>query len=320
MSVLFLANERESFRENSPGAISMTSSSTDYVRGSISIDTGSGVADSRVIFASGQSQLWVRFWNIANPAGSSPSMRIFDQAGLAVARIRRANTGFQAEYWDGSAYQSIGFMPYETGQSMFFDMFFSLDNSAGRCEFYVNNNFVGEFVGDTIHGTTVNLAEVQFTAIETREIVITNSEPTIGWRVKTMFPNGDGALTDWSGSYTGVDELDVNDGDVVTSTSGGDDEVYSVANFAAALDDFEVAAVQVGVRAKNDGAGPSGIEPIVYVGSTVYTNGVTNLEYDTTLDVAYRNFCRVWELNPNTTAAWTITQLEALQFGFRSIT
>lgn len=157
-----------------------------------------------------------------------------------------------------------------------------------------------------------------------RDIVIMNGQgsslndflgPVI---VEARLPDGIGDLSEWTpnagDNWTRVDDPGVNDGDstIVESSAAGDRDTYTVADISA----FTTAplAVQAHVIARYD------LDPLEL--ATVLRRSATNDDGVADLPVgSYTSKAlTIWETDPIAAGAWTLSNLNATQFGVLSAT
>ena len=153
------------------------------------------------------------------------------------------------------------------------------------------------------------------------DIYITNgagSAPTNGFlgdvKVETLRPNGNGNVSQFTGSdgnstdnYLLVDESTYSNGDYVHSSNSGDRDLYTFTDLAATAGTV-YGVVATAVVNKND-TGSKQAELTARVGGTNYDSAARTL---TTTDVGE---VQVWEDNPNTSAGWTISDVNGAEFG-----
>ena len=137
-------------------------------------------------------------------------------------------------------------------------------------------------------------------------------------------PNAAGDSTLWTpntgANYAAVDEV-VNDGDttyVSNPSTSSKDDLYNIGTDAL-LDGATISQIELFVSAKNVLSGTSGSTPsdptlyrLVKTGGTVYAGA------GATIGSAYADGSYVWATNPNTSAAWTKSDIDDLQVGIRS--
>lgn len=136
---------------------------------------------------------------------------------------------------------------------------------------------------------------------------------TIGSKVVTRIPDANGNYTTWTGAYTDID--DISGGvDVISSNNVGDRESWSLSNFPALAGGESIESVKMSVNAIRDAAGPQSLNMFNRQSTTDYDGS------DKTLTTSNAGYNQVWDLNPATSAAWTITELNAAEWGVRART
>lgn len=137
-------------------------------------------------------------------------------------------------------------------------------------------------------------------------------------RVETLAPISDGAHTQWTPSsgmthYTQVDDAQP-DGDTsyVYDVNVGDRDSYGMADLATLSG--SVFGVQTNLYARKDNTGTRQICAVARPTTTDYDGGTV------TLGTSYATFSEIREQNPDTSAAWTIPQVNASEFGVKVVT
>lgn len=167
-------------------------------------------------------------------------------------------------------------------------------------------------------GTTVNLYFDDVYMLDTSGS--TNNGFLGDFHVETLFPTSDGAHTDFtpdSGSahYSRVNENSGTypDGDTsyVSDATVGDRDSYGFGNLTAVAG--TVYALQTCMYARKDDAGTRQLAAVARPGSTD-RDGAT-----VTMSVSYTDFTEIRETNPDTSAAWTISEINASEFGVKVV-
>jgi hypothetical protein len=134
-------------------------------------------------------------------------------------------------------------------------------------------------------------------------------------RVAYLAPNGAGATTAWTPSaganYACVDETATpnDDTDYVASATAGQTDTYAFANLTTASG--TVHAVQAMAHARKDDAGTRTFAFVARPG------GTDRLGAALSLGDTYTSWAQVWDVNPDTSAAWTLAAVNAAEFGQR---
>ena len=136
-------------------------------------------------------------------------------------------------------------------------------------------------------------------------------------RVTYLYPDGSGNSTQFTPSagsnYQNVDDnpTDANDDtDYNSSSNNGDIDLYSLS--ALPTTPGTVYAVAPVVRARMDDVGPQTMRTVIRTNSTNYEGD------DLSLSAVYANFRNtVYGVNPNTSSAWTESEISTLECGVK---
>jgi hypothetical protein len=137
-------------------------------------------------------------------------------------------------------------------------------------------------------------------------------------RVQSVLPSGAGGTTQWSPSagsnYQCVDEAAHNsDTDYVSETTAGEKDTYAFQNVTPTTG--TVKAVKVVLVARKDDAGSRSIAP-------VYGNGTPASDVDgatVSIGTSYAFYPEITEVNPLTSSAWTISDVNGAEFGVKLV-
>jgi hypothetical protein len=134
--------------------------------------------------------------------------------------------------------------------------------------------------------------------------------------IEARFPTSDATYSQWTPStgtdhYALVDETTPNTTDYVSSLTPGQKDTYGFQDLTAT--DGTVMAVQEMIYAQKSDAGARSIAGLSRVSSTDY-DGETKA-----LTSSYTYYTHVMERNPNTGIAWTISEVNASEFGVDEI-
>ena len=132
-------------------------------------------------------------------------------------------------------------------------------------------------------------------------------------RVELQLPDGAGNSTDWTPStgsnYQCVDETAPNsDTDYVSNRTAGDHDSYTFDDIVTV--DGEIYAVQTNMFARKNDAGTRQIKSLIRSGGSDYATGTTH-----TLIDSYKYYPDIYEHDPDTSSAWTISGVNAAEFG-----
>lgn len=132
--------------------------------------------------------------------------------------------------------------------------------------------------------------------------------------IETLFPNGNGNSSQMTGSdgnstdnYLLVDEDPIVLTDYVESSTVNDHDSYAMDNLSATP--TTIYGIQIYLVAQKDDTGARSMRPMLRTGSTdYYGTGVA-------LGTGWAGIGEIWEQNPNTTAAWTGANIDAIEVG-----
>lgn len=131
-------------------------------------------------------------------------------------------------------------------------------------------------------------------------------------RVYALRPSGAGNYTQWTPSvganYAAVDETTPNDDtDYVSTAVAGNKDTYDYDTLPSSA--ATVRGVAQTIRHRKDDVGSHTIRTIARVSATDYPGSTVSV-----LD-SYSNTVTLREVNPNTSAAWSVAEVNAAEFG-----
>lgn len=130
-------------------------------------------------------------------------------------------------------------------------------------------------------------------------------------RVYTLSPSGAGSSTQWtpsSGSnYTDVDEQPYNTSDYVSDSVSGHRDTYAMTDLPGSV--ATVYGVQNVAIANKDNTGVISVKQALKSGSSVYYGS------NTLMTTTYTTYTDLREQDPNTSAAWTASGVNAAEAG-----
>lgn len=133
-------------------------------------------------------------------------------------------------------------------------------------------------------------------------------------KVETLLPNGNGNSSGMTGSdsnqtdnYLLVDDNPVVTTDYVESATEGHKDTYAMGNLAST--NVSVYGMQVSLVTQKDDTGSKYLRPVVRSGSTDYAGT------SVALNTSWEGMHEIWEQDPNTSADWTPTNVNAVEVG-----
>lgn len=333
MSLLLTAAEMESLVMTGSNQLVNTTSANkfdpDYPRMSLA-HSGAPLTAYMSGSFTGVTELWLHFEmgiELTNSGWDSPFVRLVDSvSGNTVLQIDGDNGNMNMEYWNGASFTSMtpAFnLPNTTVRTV--DIHCKIHDTLGRFALYFDNVLFLEFTGDTnlfasaqVDG--IELAGGHNSSTATHEInyseIIVADEPTLGWRCATIVPDADGTTSaQWTGSFADIDEITNSDSDLLTSGSANDLETMRTTNLstpAAALSYF-IALVTV-ARAQRGASGPTQFQFALNSNVTDYFSASIALASG-----VFSEHSEIWATDPDTAAAWTAANIDAVELGVKSI-
>ncbi len=133
--------------------------------------------------------------------------------------------------------------------------------------------------------------------------------------VNTLFANGAGNYTNWTpntgSNYTAVNEVAVNDDTTYVSTNTATtNDSYAFSNLTIT---HIVGGLNTNLIARMDDAGPHTVATLVRISSTDYVG--TAISTTST----YTNLPQIYETSPNSGSAWTVSEVNAAEFGIQLV-
>lgn len=266
----------------------------------------------------------------ANGASAMSLIQLKDGASAQCELVINSSRNIQINR-NGTLVGSAGTTTLAQNTWYYIEWYASIKDSitSGNCQVYLNNvlelNLAG---GSDIKNTTNAYANrVAITAqsswtINIDDLVISTMDDTAtptflgDLKVETLYPDGNGNYSDFDGSdgnstdnYQLVDEAQNNDADYVTSDVVSDRDSYTLSN--PTVVPASIKAVQITTSIRKDDAGSR-------VGRVFSRISGTNYESsDIALSTSFEFKSHIMETNPNTTSAWTASDLNSLEVGVK---
>ena len=202
----------------------------------------------------------------------------------------------------------------------------TIHNSAGSVQVRLNGVTVVAVTGlDTQNTSNAYATEIQFWQGYIDDLYVldtTGSAPHNDFlgdvRVRTLYPDGAGSSTQWTPSagsnYQNVDETGTADGDTTynSSSTAAQKDLFTFSNLPDASG--TVYAVQERWKARKDDGGTREARSVVKSGAT------TNSGQTEALGSSYVGYIGdIHSVNPDTAAAWTISEVNAVEAGYELI-
>ena len=136
-------------------------------------------------------------------------------------------------------------------------------------------------------------------------------------RIAILTPSGAGNSTQWDPSagsnYACVDEVPYSDTDYIYTNVVDEVDTYALSDLPSEA--AVIKCVQVAARARKEGSStPQNIA------LAVRTTGGDAYSSDQALLTSYTTHMNIWETNPGTASAWTVSEVNAMEAGVKSRT
>ena len=202
-----------------------------------------------------------------------------------------------------------------------FDVYFKLDSTAGAFIVYIDGTLVATYTGSVTETTSgfVGINGLCFEAeggnsgaMRTVSGMFVSDSDTRGQVIAIDYPTGDGATNEFTGTYANVDEIGAADGLYMQGNTAGLSALLQFDALNSALSGYT--PVAAGLMLSGPGTW-RGLDILTRSG------GVT---YDAAVMKSNADFSRlslvpgITAVNPATAAAWTVAEINAAQFGFKT--
>jgi hypothetical protein len=201
---------------------------------------------------------------------------------------------------------------------------YKIADAGGVIQVKVNGVLDIDYSGDTKPGTDtqMNFLLLGFVSGSTvgcyyiDDLIIDTANWIGDTRIQGIKPDGAGSSTQWTPStgsnYACVDEIPPDDIDYVAINANDQLDLYSLANPVSAIN--TVKCVQIQARCNKEGTPtPQNLKLAVRTHSTNYESAAQAVQANFPKSLAAR-----WEVNPNTSTAWTLQELQDMEAGFKS--
>jgi hypothetical protein len=348
MTVLAVAYDLECLTQIGPIAQSVETLSTSYnsayafaavqsITSSNSTTFAPVAQEQELAFATASGDFWFHGVLYITDFSNSDTGEIlrFRSATGGEIRLRPTGAGVQAlevtARWEktlnGTTWTAVGAdfrIRYQMKHT--FDFRIKLNNTIGEIKTYLNGVQVHTFTGDV--STQTNLVSSIYLGSSTllgstirpfnwSELVVAN-EPTFDWHVATLPVSAAGTFSTWTGLFSDVDDVGINSADLISTNTATNQQTFNVMNTTASqVAGNAIKAYAVASRtAVTTDATPNDAQHIVRTGGTVFTTANLAIPKDGN----YHTRNTVYNTNPNTSAAWTTAEIDAVEIGMKAVT
>ena len=186
----------------------------------------------------------------------------------------------------------------------------------GTVNIYTNGSLVISYTGDirfgapAVHLDCVILGMQGNNFVYLSEIIVSDTD-TRNMSLVTLYPSAAGDVSDWTGAYTNIDELGIDDADLIYDNTDGHQAMFALSNLPAGS--FSVLAVKESVRAcRASDSTPTSLDIGIKSGATV------DVDDNHALTTTWTSYERLMLVNPVTGNAFTPTEIDGLQMVLES--
>lgn len=317
MAILFASNEDIDFNlvSSAPSTDSNTYR-TDYARGSLKLTT-----DSSIVWQAftGQTEVWFqcRFRTSSAPVSSRRFIVFgdgFSSPAIGLTWIASTNL-LRIETWNGASWDIQATSVASVTSGVLYKLTVYIDYSAtGTVTVWIDDTEFVSFSGDNTGSSesqisTFNMGHVRTSTYYSEAIAATEDPRSLS--VKTLFPNGVGTTTQWTGAYTDVDEFTESTGDVISSNSSGNLNTFAMSNLTAGNEPIKT--VFVSAKALRTSTGPQNIQ------MAIRSSGVDYFSSTQPLTTSYSRVVNEWSVDPDTGISWLRSAVDDFEAGVKSI-
>lgn len=247
---------------------------------------------------------------------NNPWIRLIGQAGYTQKLQYNSGTGGSPTWTDVSGATTTGLSI--NGVTSAFDFAVSVvSGGAHTVSMYYNNTLIWTYTVTISSMTTIGRVRWGYPGgglSGFSQIMATQDQSTVAGHVKTIRATGAGTYGQWTGAYTDVNEVVTSDATYNQATANNLLQSYAMGDISLPAG-YTIASLRQCIRVKNDGANsPLNVDALVRSGGTDYTS--SNLSG---INAGYTGLSSPrYPTDPNTSAAWTQSGINAVELGFKS--
>jgi hypothetical protein len=176
---------------------------------------------------------------------------------------------------------------------------------------YVNGVQAATYSGDVTTDGQTSLAQLWLGSgdatwgTDYSEVIVSTADTRL-MHLDTIKPVANGNTMAWTGSVSNINQATYNDSTTISSATSGQIAEFTVPALPAG--NWQIAAVVQSARAIEQAGGPQNLQFDTRTGGTDYQSA------NQPLTVAFGYYYYIWSTNPNTSVAWTISDLGAAAY------
>lgn len=211
--------------------------------------------------------------------------------------------------------------PSTGNPTLTFDVRVAVSASSIQIDYYVGGTLVSTA---TASNTTGGKGKPQYIAIDNddiqgtsggdngvSEVIMTDGESTIGWRLATLNPNGAGNYNAWGGDWNSI--VNGGDGRFLVAAETGLRESWALSDYNGPATPASIRGVFVKLQGDKGDTGPQTYQAFLRLSGSDYDAAA-----QTPVAGSFNMF--EWANNPATSAAWDTSVFNAMEAGVRSQT
>ena len=281
------------------------------------------------------STLWIHAvygnWGIDN--GLTPILEVYSPDGVDRIDLYASNTGQTLTIRKVNAAGTATNLATMSGAAAYcfsrpalhpLDLYINY-STTGEVALYCDGAKVADYTGDVTTDSATQLDQFSVWDTDTgdhgnqpnysqdwSEFIVATTNTT-AMHLVTLAASGAGATDNWTGAYTDVNEVTLNDTTINSTTSSGQIQLYTVGSLPSGT--FSILDVGVNMRAQVDTTGPQHIDAMVRT-----TDGSNHISSNLAPpQSSWGPVWAGWATNPHTSAAWTASDLgSGFNTGFES--
>lgn len=270
-------------------------------------------------------EYYFSFWLRPLASNSERIIKVLSGSTVLCALYRTSNSDgyFKAYRGDGSTLLATSTTKVEIDITYQVRVYIKIDDVAGRFKVIQGDTTVIDYTGDTKPGTETTIDSFVVGAVSGQpnfamdNVIVDDSEmPPEKSYIQAIVPNGAGSSTQWDPStgsnYQCVDETPYSDADYVSTNTIDEIDTYTLGDLTGAIGGVNCIQVQTRI-AKEGTPTPTKVSAVVRTGSTNYAGTAQ------TPDILFGTVTEIWGQNPNTSTAWTESDINGLEAGVKAV-
>lgn len=253
-------------------------------------------------------------------------LQVFNAAGQLLARLQKVGTNSSAPvfctvYGDTTENAANSIL---TGNLAFFteDVRVRVTATSITMDYYRDGSLVNTATAANTTGSKGPATRFEWSSNDVvdgtsgfqyfSEIIITDGESTLGWRLGTLTPDGVGFHADFDGNWEELSDLNFTT--AAATDTDGDRVSSTLSAYGGTATTTNVRGVFGKAIASRGDTGPANAVQFIRIGSTDYDGATQALAVDNT------SLLQEWSVNPATSSPWDTAALAALELGIKAET